>query len=203
MVNQIAKALNDLVDDVTIPDIEKLVRKETHFDRVGFAQTERHLEKHREVFTLHNYVLDDHDVSIQDLLSVISFAGEVYPNRIREQYGWRVRTCYDIHFIQAPCLIINKSRIRPLLLPHVPLSDDATPNAAGQLLRLNVPMQTFWERLAEEDCSDDVWNRFIQGDLSMITVMFKPADDTFIATPLTSYRGTLPSIDNFTFDPSS
>lgn len=198
----IAKTLNNLVDDATVPDLNKLVQEETYFERMSKTHTYNHLMSFHNAFVVDNFVDTEHDIIIQDLSMVVEFNGKIDYRLARYDCKWIVRTFLGINFIQAPCLIIKKDILRSLLLPHVPLSDDAEPNLSGQPIRLNGTVDQFISRVTKNDCHEDV-KLFVDGTVSLVVNYFRTVDQYYVATPLSYRTSALPTINDFTFDLTS
>jgi hypothetical protein len=203
MIQEISSALNQLVKDASVPDIDTLVKSESHFDRTSLAQTKRYVEEHGDLFATwsqDNKIEEDHyNVFIQKL----NLVSKLIDDSIGDKCGWGIHTVYGISFITAPCLILKISRIGTLVSSQPKSSDDPAPNGANRLRRLNVPVETFLGRLGKEIVRrDKLWGQFCNNELMMVTTSFKQVNSKFYATPLT--RDYIPY--NFSFylsDPTS
>ncbi len=199
MKNQISEALNSLVEDVTVPDIDRLIKQETKFERTGHSLTKQHLSKCEDIFLSNNATQEDYDVDVQEMDLVIRFGEFINIREVVDDCHWIVRSVYGVNFVQAPCLVISKSSAPRLLSLYAGLSEDPELTTANQAKRLRVPVKVLFERMKKERCSREVQDMFIKGNYNMVTVMFKSVDKDYIATPLAHDQSCPPLIDDFTF----
>ena len=202
-MKELSSLLNKVVADATVPDINRLVKSESHFDRTSLSQTKRYVDEHSSIFAIwseSNQVEDDrYSVLVQNL----NLVSRLVDDTIADKCGWEIHTVYGISFVTAPCLIIETRRIGTLVSSQPKSTDELAPNGANGLRLLNVPVATFLGRLGKEIVRQDkLWQQFVRGELTMVSTSFKQVDSKFYATPLT--RDYIPHLFSFYLsDPSS